>query len=223
MRGFVKYIVGKTYKPLLVKYLSKTRSYSYRGINLEVPPEVFHPGFFFSTRLLLRYVARESLHGKTFLELGAGSGLISIYAAKRGANVIATDINPVALQSIVNNAELNGVEIETVYSDVFRNLVPQAFDLIVINPPYYKKYPASNADYAWYCGENGEYFQSLFAGLNQYMSSDSVVLMVLCDGCDIPMIKELANESEFNMRCVYSNKTLIEANYIFKIEQARWF
>ena len=221
MRGFVKYIVGKTYKPLLVKYLSKTRSYSYRGINLEVPPEVFHPGFFFSTRLLLRYVARESLDGKTFLELGAGSGLISIYAAKRGAAVVASDINPVALQSIENNAELNEVEIETVYSNVFDNIVPQMFDLIVINPPYYKKKPVSQADYAWYCGENGEYFQSLFARLFEYVNAQTTVLMVLCDGCDIPMIRELANENRFSMRCVYSNKTLIEANYIFKIEPTR--
>ncbi|MGZ3924048.1 MAG: methyltransferase [Flavisolibacter sp.] len=223
MRGLVKYIVGKTYKPLLVKYLSKTRSYSYRGVSLEVPPEVFHPGFFFSTRLLLRYVAREQLEGKSFLELGAGSGLISIYAAKRGADVVATDINPVALQSIENNAELNEVEIGIVYSDVFDRIIPQAFDFIIINPPYYKKKPVTNADYAWYCGENGEYFQDLFTGMHRYMNDESIVLMVLCDGCDIPMIKEIASENQFNMRCVHSNKTLIEANYIFKIELARWF
>ena len=222
MRGFVKYIVGNTYKPLLVKYLSKTRSYSYKGISLEVPPEVFHPGFFFSTRLLLRYVARESLDGKSLLELGGGSGLISIYAAKRGACVLASDINRVALHSIESNAEQNDVEVETVYSNVFENIIPQVFDFIIINPPYYKKKPVTNADYAWYCGENGEYFQDLFTGLDRYIAAGSVVLMVLCDGCDIPMIKELANENQFNMRCVYSNKTLIEANYIFKIEQRKW-
>ena len=68
MRKVFKYIVGKTYRPLLVKYLAKTRVYRYRNILLEIPPEVFHPRFFFSTKLLLAYLSRMSLNQKTFLE-----------------------------------------------------------------------------------------------------------------------------------------------------------
>jgi release factor glutamine methyltransferase len=219
MRGLLKYIIGTTYKPLLVRYLSTTRSYYYRGISLEVPPEVFHPGFFFSTKLLLRSIGQERFQNKRFLELGAGSGLLSIYAAKRGAFVVASDINPIALQTIQINAERNSVEIETVYSNVFDRIEPRVFDFIVINPPYYMRNPATIKEYAWFCGENGEFFEDLFADLASFMNGDSVVLMVLCDGCDIPMIKELANENRLNMRCVYSDKTVIEMNYVFKIEQ----
>src|SRR3982751_1776228 len=111
MRGFVKYIMATTYRPLLVKYLSKTRTYSCKGITLEIPPEVFHPGFFYSTKLLLHHIANGRLYQRSFLELGAGSGLLSIYAAKRGAIVTATDINPVAIKSIEKNAEENCVEL----------------------------------------------------------------------------------------------------------------
>src|SRR4029078_3746499 len=98
MRGLVKYIVSTTYRPLLVKYLSKTRIYSCKGITLEIPPQVFHPGFFFSTRFLLRYIEKDRFRHRTVLELGAGSGLLSIYAARKGAMVTATDINPVAVE-----------------------------------------------------------------------------------------------------------------------------
>lgn len=219
MRGLIKHIVSATYKPLLVKYLAKTRTYSYKGIHLEVPPQVFHPGFFFSTKLLLRYISKEHLHLKTFLELGAGSGLLSIYAAKRGAFVMATDINPSSIECINLNAEENGVEIRTILSDVFDNVSPRHFDYILINPPYYKKKPSSFSEYAWYCGENGEYFQKLFKGLADFVDESSEVIMVLCDGCDLQMIKFLAAKNSFNMKCVRTYTTIMERNYIFKIEQ----
>lgn len=219
MRGLVKYIVSSTYKPLLVKYLSKTRTYSYKGIHLEVPPEVFHPGFFFSTKLLLRYISNEYLNRKTFLELGAGSGLLSIYAAKNGASVVASDINPVSVNCIETNAEENDVDITTILSDVFDKIPLQRFDFILVNPPYYKKNPSSFSDYAWYCGENGEYFQKLFKDLFNYMHETSIVLMVLCDDCDLNMIRNIAQESFFKMNCVRAKRKVIETDFIFIIER----
>jgi release factor glutamine methyltransferase len=221
MRGLVKYIVSTTYKPLLVKYLSKTRTYSYKGIHLEIPPQVFHPGFFFSTKLLLRYIAKEHLNKKSFLELGAGSGLLSIYAAKKGANVMATDISPIAIECVRRNAGENGVEVNTFHSDLFDQIPKQPFDFILINPPYYKKKPLSISEYAWYCGENGEYFQHLFKALHHYIHKGSSVLMVLCDGCDLQMIKNLATQNLFSMKCVNKKETLIEKNYVFKIQPAK--
>lgn len=221
MRGLVKYIMGTAYKPLLTRYLSKTRMYSYEGIHLQIPPQVFHPGFFFSTKLLLRYISKDYLSNKTFLELGAGSGLLSIYAAKQGAFVTASDISSIALECLKTNAEENFVEISIVHSNLFDDIPHQQFDFILINPPYYKKKPLSAMDYAWYCGENGEYFQNLFKHLNDYMQDHSNVLMVLCDGCDIQFIETLAKESSFHLNCVHVKKTLVERNYIFKIESMK--
>ena len=221
MRGLIKHIVSATYKPLLVKYLAKTRTYSYKGIYLEIPPQVFHPGFFFSTKLLLRYISKEHLSHKTFLELGAGSGLLSIYAAKKGASVVATDINPVSIGCVNLNAEENAVEVKTILSDVFDNVSPQHFDYILINPPYYRKKPSSFREYAWYCGENGEYFQKLFKGLADFVDEDSEVIMVLCDGCDLQMIRYLAEKNSFSMKCVLTYTAIMERNYIFKIEQCK--
>ena len=97
MKTLLKNIVARTYKPLVVKYLSRTRVYRYRHIRLEIPPEVFHPGFYFSTQFLLQYISSMELQGKKFLELGCGSGLISIVAAQKGANVTSSEINPIAV------------------------------------------------------------------------------------------------------------------------------
>ena len=220
MNKLVKYIVERTYRPLLVKYLSKTRIYCYKDIILEIPSEVFHPGFFFSTRLLLRYISKEALPGKEFLELGAGSGLLSIYAAKKNAVVTATDINPVAVKYLHRNAEKNEVAMDIIHSDLFENVPDKKFDMVVINPPYYKKDPVSNLDHAWYCGENGEFFQRLFNELGGYIHDTSNIIMVLCDGCDLQMIREIASRNSFGLQCVYTKTTWLEKNYIFKIIRA---
>jgi release factor glutamine methyltransferase len=221
MTQLIKYIVAKTYKPLLEKYLSGTSQYSFQNIRLEIPPEVFHPGFFFSTKLLLRFLSRLPLSNKTLLELGAGSGLISIYAAQKGAKVTASDINPVAIATLRKNRAQNNIELMVIESDLFTAIPLQAFDLIIINPPYYKKAPVTLKDYAWYCGENGEFFQKLFAGLHQYMHATSEVLMVVSDGCDLEMIKQMAATHSFMLNCVQTSRNLVEKNFIYTIKKLK--
>ena len=153
-----------------------------------------------------------------FLEPGAGSGLLSIYAAKQGAIVTATDINPLAVECIKQNALQNQADIDVIESDLFDNIPPQKFDVIVINPPYYKKAPASFAEYAWNCGENGEYFQKLFYRLHDYRHTQTKTLMILCDGCDITMVRSIANQNGFVMKTIYYKQNMLENNYIFDIE-----
>jgi release factor glutamine methyltransferase len=221
LRRVIRYIVARTYKPWLVKYLTRTRMYSYKGISLQIPPEVFHPGFFSSTKLLLRYISKEHLSEKKFLELGAGAGLLAVYAAKKGAVVTATDISPFSVKCLRRNAETNGVEVQIIQSDLFEAIPRIPFDYILINPPYYKKNPSSDVEFAWYCGENGEYFQKLFSCLRHYVHPGTEVLMVLCDGCDLEMIRQMAAEHFFNMEVVYTRGTVIEKNFIFRIQTVK--
>lgn len=218
MKKFIRYVVRKTWQPLLSKYLSKQRSYTYKNIRLTIFPEVFHPGFFFSTRFLLDYITRQTIKHKTFLELGAGSGLISIYAAQQGAIVTATDINPIAIQGLHSNSRVNKVSLRIIESDLFQSIPEEKFDLIAINPPYYKKTPITYKDYGWYCGENGEYFLELFKKLKNHIHDESLVLMVLFEGCDIKMISEYAVQNGFFMKCIHIRQNLLEKNFLYKIE-----
>ena len=217
MKNVIKHIVAHTYKPLLEKYLSKTRSYQYEDIRLEIAPEVFHPGFFFSTQVLLNYVKKLPLEDKVFLEPGCGSGLISIYAAKKGAVVTASDINKTALEILAKNSRLNNTAMTIIESDVFRDIPGQLFDIIAINPPYYKKRVRTITDYAWHCGENGEFFTSFFRDLDRYMHPQTHVCMVLFEGCDMEMIRERASQNDFELQCVHTHENLLEKNFVFKI------
>jgi release factor glutamine methyltransferase len=220
MRNLLKYIVARTYKPMLVRYLSYTSQYRYKNIRLEVPPEVFHPGFFTSTKLLLKHISTLDLANKNFLELGAGSGLIAIYAARRGAQVTASDINYIAVNALKKNKFLNKVAMDIIESDLFEQIPKQYFDVIAINPPYYKKNPASEKEYAWFCGENGEYFSSLFSEIRNYMHEATQVIMVLCDGCDLSMMNGYAIKNGFEMNLVSTSRSPIEHNFIYRIQIA---
>lgn len=221
MKTVIRHIVARTYKPLLVKYLSKTRQYRYKDIRLEIPPEVFHPGFFFSTKLLLQYISKLPLKGKRFLELGCGSGLISIAAAKKGALVTASDINRVAVEYLKKNALQNKVKVDVIESDLFQNIIKQPFHIIAINPPYYKKQPLTPKDHAWFCGENGEYFSALFNSLSEYIHTSTEILMVLTEDCDMEMIKSFAVKNGFVLSCVHTKKNILEKNFIFKVEKKK--
>jgi release factor glutamine methyltransferase len=209
--------VTRIYKPLLIRSLSSTRIYVYRGIQLLVPSETFHPGFFYSTKLLLKWLSRQPLHQRSFLELGAGSGLISLFMAKKGARVTATDINPQAIEYLERNSAYNGIPIEIIHSDLFGLIPVQPFDVIAINPPHYKRKPVHFSQYAWYCGENGEYFTGLFSGLGAYTHGGSAIWMVLSDSCDMDMVGRLAIMHGWSMDCVYTKMNLLEKNFIFKL------
>lgn len=217
MRRIIKGIVNRTWKPLVKNYLEKPRVFTYKKISVDVPPGVFHPGFFFSTKLMISFLEKIELSGKNVLEMGSGSGLISIYMAKRNASVTACDIAPAAETATRRNAERNQVRITSVQSDLFASVPPQKFDTIVVNPPYYKKNPASAEEMAWYCGENLGYFHRFFQQAKTFMHSGSNILMVLSDECDIEGISEIANEKRLSFIQVFEKKTAWETGFIFNI------
>jgi release factor glutamine methyltransferase len=68
------------------------------------------------------------------LEIGAGAGLAALAAARRGARVVATDLNPHALRRLRSVALAEGLPIEVVRTDVARGL--GRFDRVLANPPY---------------------------------------------------------------------------------------
>jgi len=219
LNTFAKYITSKTLQPAVKKYLAKTRTYQYKNISLLIPSGVFHPGLFFSTKILLNYILQIDLHNKKILELGAGSGLISFAAAQRNAIVTATDVSELAVEYLHINSERNQTAINIIHSDLFENIAPQQFDIILINPPYYKKNPQTKADYAWYCGENGEYFNKLFSSLKNYINDQTSVLMILSEDCDIDLIKNHAGKNDFSLKLVQTKKNVLERNFIFSVEE----
>jgi release factor glutamine methyltransferase len=217
-KSFLKSFVFRILHPVSEKYLSKERSYSYKGITVTVFPGVFHPGFFFSTKLLLNYFDNIDLSKKYVLELGAGTGLISIFTANKGGFVTASDISLTAVYNIEKNVKMTNANVEVIHSDLFDDVPHRRYDYIIINPPYYKKTPSSEKEFAWFGGDDFQYFRKLFSQLGNYLYENTKVIMVLSDEADLEMIKSIANEFNFVMKEVVHKKTWGENHFIFDVK-----
>lgn len=220
MRRVFKSLSSRILIPLTKWYLKKERVYRKDDIIIKIYPGVFHPGLFFSTGFLYQYLNQHVLTNKTFVEVGCGSGFLSIAAARIGARVTALDLNNTAVENTRTNAEANHVEITTITSDLFDNITPQFFDWIVINPPYYAQTPKDDAALAWYCGANFEYFIKLFRQLTQFQTDSSVSIMVLTKGCDIDAIKAIALSNQFEMILIRSKKVIFDGeDFLFQLKK----
>src|SRR5213594_1649557 len=149
--------VRRALQPLFLRYWLNQRSQisvktRVEGFDIEVFPTVFHPRYFGSSSILAKYISSLPLAGKSFLDLGCGSGLIGMCAARAGALVTAADINPEAVRCTLANAERNGLRIDARISDLFSAFVGDQFDIVACNPPFLPGESGSPADAAFYGG-----------------------------------------------------------------------
>jgi len=220
----IRSIIKRLTKPFLNAglqfYYRKPRKYSYQDIQVLVHPDVFPPHLTLSTKILLDYISDLELQNKTFLELGCGSGIISLFASKKGADVIATDINKTALEYLEKASQKNNLKITCIYSNLFENLQNKTFDCIIINPPYYPKQPENIKEEAWFCGENFEYFKRLFQQLPVYLSKENQTYMILSEDCQIEKITAMASENKISFQEVFKTKKIGEINTIYAITQS---
>ncbi len=214
VRNILKRISHPILKRIQRAYLKKPRNYSYGKSAVTVAPGVFPPFMTLSTKILLDYLEQIDITGKTLLELGCGSGIISVRSAARGAKVTATDVNPAALQMLRQNSMASAIEV--LESDLFDSLGGCKFDFVIINPPYYPRDPKTVEEKAWFCGSDFGYFKKLFPQLRAF--ADAQILMILSEDCDIGTICELARQNLLQMREVHRCKRAGEQNYIFKID-----
>lgn len=113
------------------------------------------------------YIAKKSIVEKddVVLDLATGSGIIAIFSAEKAKKVIATDINPKAINYARFNAILNGLEhkIEFRTGDMFEPVRGMKFDLIIWNGPTISV-PDAREKYPIYCfgGPDGLEFTKRF-------------------------------------------------------------
>ncbi len=110
-------------------------SYEKGKINFESQGS-FGTGLHETTQDLLRYILEEDFTGLNLLDLGTGSGILSIAAALRNAkHIIALDIRDVTSE-VLYNASLNNIQnIDVLVNDVTSKSlsVDEKFDVVFIN------------------------------------------------------------------------------------------
>ena len=115
-----------------VKYKTKVN-----GKEFIVYPNVFSPKYFLDTEFFAKEIPVKD--GEAFLEIGPGTGVVSIFAALKGAKrVVAIDVNPSAVANSRENVELHDLSdrITILEGDVFEPLTDEKFDIIFWNTPF---------------------------------------------------------------------------------------
>ncbi len=149
------------------------------GVPLIVLPEVFNPVLLRTGEFLAHTITGlGSLKGQAVLDMGTGSGVGAVFAARQGATVTAVDINPEAVRCARLNSLLNQVEerVEVVQGDLFGPVSGRQFDLVFFNPPYHRGRPKGGIDHAW---RGEDVFERFAAGLGDMLWPGGRALLVL--------------------------------------------
>jgi len=99
---------------------------------------------------LARYVLdnAEIVRGKRVVDLASGSGLVAIAAKLAGASsVLASDIDPYAVDAIALNAQANGVDLAVTGENLLSAPAPDT-DVILAGDIFYER-PLAEAVLAW--------------------------------------------------------------------------
>jgi HemK-related putative methylase len=160
-----------------------------------VLPEVFNPVLFRTGPFLAETALRiepAAGPGRLALDMGTGSGVGAVFAARAGYRVLAVDINPEAVRCARINVLLNRLEaqVEVRPGDLFAPVAGERFDLVLFNPPFYRGAPRDALDHAW---RGVDIFERFAAGLPAALAPGGRALLVLStDGDAAGMLSALA-------------------------------
>jgi len=138
--------------------------------------------------------------GETFLEIGCGTGVVSIAVAKQAKSGIGVDINDKAVENSSRNAEAHDVRnIVFLRSNVFEN-VNSKFDVIICNPPYTNHEVRDNIDRMFWDPGN-EMKQKFFKEVGAYIKPNGRIYFGWADfaDIDIDLPFELAGQNGFEL------------------------
>ena len=187
-------------------------SITYRGKIIHLLPHVYEPAE--DSFLLVDALIDNIKDGDRVLELGCGSGIVSMFAQNRASLVVATDLNPHAVLCASNNG------INAVRTDLFDGIKGQ-FDLIVFNPPYL---PTSDEERlsGWDSlimegGKNGrQTIKRFIYGLGDSLSPKGRVLLLVSSLTGIKEVCLIMNNADLFVEPISRSKHFFEQLVVLK-------
>jgi release factor glutamine methyltransferase len=191
------------------------------GFRLSVRPTVFHPRYFLSSKFFANFLSDIDLAGKRVADVGTGSGILALAAARAGAaSVVALDINPNAAKAAAENAHANGLSkpIMVVGSNLLSALTPRPlFDVILTSPPSFAGEPRDVADRAWHAGPNYRDIAMLFNQARKRLAFGGCMYVLFSTDSDLDLLGNLIRRAGFAARLVAEQSIFIESLIIYEL------
>lgn len=177
----------------------------FMGLRFQVNEYVLIPRQ--DTEILVEEAMRYLHDGMRILDLCTGSGciLLSLLHYSNDCEGVGVDISQEALQVAAQNAELFGIKVDFLKSDLYEKVTGK-FDLLVSNPPYIERKVIPTLmeevrEYDPYIaldgGEDGlDFYRRIIGGAQDYLKRGGQILMEIGSG-QAQAVSELLREAGF--------------------------
>ena len=207
--------------------VNKANRFHYKDILIETHPEVYDPAE--DTFLLLDSI--DIKKEERVLEIGAGCGIIGLFCAKIGADVICTDINPISVELIKKNYLINQNKLkgnfEIRFGDMFSAIQDyDSFDTVIFNPPYLptkkEDLTASWIDVSTSGGELGlDLTKRYIESLSKHLKEEGDAYFIFSSQCDKKELIKIIEKNNYDYIELKSQNFENETLTVFKIKKIK--
>ncbi|MEO8018089.1 MAG: HemK2/MTQ2 family protein methyltransferase [Pseudomonadota bacterium] len=190
LRALASRLLGLYYTAAGLDRYDSHRLERVAGMPILVVPSVANPRLLRTGALFAAQLTTSVLHSDTrVLDLGTGSGVCALAAARIARSVVGVDINPVAVRCARANAIVNRLDerIDLRVGDLFEPVAGERFDVVLFNPPFLIGAPTDARDAAWRSIDIPRRFA---AGLRAHLSETGSALLLLSSFGDASAVFE---------------------------------
>ena len=210
-------------RSLQINFFKKNDEVDVRGEKFVISESVFNPKLFYSSELMIDALDHVGISpDELVLDMGTGSGILAIMSAKKGARVVAIDINGEATKCAKMNAKNHGVDIEVICSDLFSCLKEQRiFDLIIFNIPYLNIKPRDTFDLS-ICDYRKEMLRRFLDESHKYLKDGGKILMTYSSVSDINETERIFGEKGWHFEKILERDiSEFESIVVYKLKKAK--
>lgn len=221
-----KKAINKLKKGYPVQYI--IGNVDFNGIIIDVNKHVLIPRF--ETELLvdktIKLLKKYNFNKPNILEIGTGSGCISIYMKKNYAcTITAIDKSYKALKLAKKNAQKNKTNIKFIWKDIIKYTPANKFDVLISNPPYvgFGENVDSKTKYepkmAIFAKDDGLYFYKQILEKSKLYLNKSNIICFECGKSQGDKIKSIAQDYYPNSLIIVDQDLNNLDRYVFIINE----
>jgi len=181
---------------------------SFAGKRVVVYPRVFMPAGTASSALMAGCIRLEGW--EEVLEIGCGSGALTVLLAERARRVVAVDVSRRALACTLANLASFGLleKAEVRLGSLYSPLKPgEVFDVIVSNPPYL---PTPRGEHMWGAGLGLELLRELVLGASKRLKPGGRLYTSASTLTPATLLAKVMGRAGFDVRVAGAKRTPLD-------------
>ena len=187
------------------------------GDTYRISENVFNPGRYYTSKFMAENIDVKATD--KVLDMGTGSGIQAIAAARRALRVVGVDINPEAVHCAKENVRAAGLEdrVTVMQGDLFSSLGGEdKFDVILFTPPYFGGTPRTIFEHALMDPDKA-LIKKFFINARDYLTRDGHVQMLYSSIAAHERVLQITAELGWEHSLMAQTKTWTERFFIYKL------